>query len=84
MRVKLFWKNDPLGPRKVFAFSQARALPADHAQALEDQINAWLAEHPGIRVVEVKQSTSGGSYGPSLWLVSVWYEEGTEPPVAAS
>jgi hypothetical protein len=76
MRVKLFWKNDPLGPRKG-------SLPADHAQALEDQINEWLAEHPGIRVVEVKQSASGES-GLSLWLISIWYEEGTEPPAAAS
>jgi hypothetical protein len=54
-------------------------------QALEDRINAWLVEHPGIRVVEVKQSATGGSFiFPSLWLVSVWYEEGTERPVAGS
>jgi hypothetical protein len=84
MRVKLFWKTDPLGPRKVWSFSEARAEPADRAKALEDQINSWLADHSGIRVMEVKQSTSGGSYSPTLWLFSVWYEEGTEPPVGAS
>jgi hypothetical protein len=61
MRVKLFWKNDPLAPRKWLATSEERALTADHARALEDEINAWLAEHPGIRVVEIKQSASGGS-----------------------
>jgi hypothetical protein len=76
MRVKLFWKYDPLGPRRRFAFSEARALPADRARALEEEINAWLTEHPGIRVVQIKQSASGGSYFEPLWLISIWYEEG--------
>jgi hypothetical protein len=37
---------------------------------------AWLSENPRIKIVDTKLSASGGSYGPSLWLISIWYEEG--------
>ena len=70
MKVKLFWKNKPLGGG---LFSSA----AKNARALEDQINAWLSENPRIRIVDIKQSSSGGSFAPDLWFISVWYEEDT-------
>jgi hypothetical protein len=44
----------------------------ENARALESEINAWLAANPIIRIVEVKQSASSGSYASSLWLFSVW------------
>lgn len=66
MKVKLFWKNHPLGPRAQF----------EPARDLEAEINIWLSENPRIKVVDLKQSASGGSFSPSLWLISVWYEEG--------
>jgi len=28
---------------------------------LENEINNWLEEHPNIRIVNIKQSSSGGS-----------------------
>jgi hypothetical protein len=62
MKVKLFWKNAPLS--------------GDNAHELEDEINAWLTENPRVKVAQVKQSASGGSLGVSLWLMSVWYEDG--------
>jgi hypothetical protein len=65
MKVKLFWMNSPVGRGDK------------NARALEDQINAWLSENPRIKVVDIKQSSSGGSLGGSLWFVSVGYEEGT-------
>jgi hypothetical protein len=70
MKVKLFWKNAPVGwgDKKAIAF--------------EEEINAWLGEKPGIRIVDIRQSSSGGSFGASLWFVSVWYEEGTAEPGA--
>jgi len=43
---------------------------------LEDEINAWLREHPHIKITDIKQSATGGSWGPMLWSISVWYEEG--------
>lgn len=73
MRVKLFWKNRPefsLDPKggmdKVQSFG--------NAQALEDEINAWLSQNLKIKIVDVRQSASG-DMGLSLWLISVWYEE---------
>lgn len=63
MKVKLFWKNGPIGGGDK------------NAHAFENEINAWLSEHPRVEVVDIKQSSSGGSFGPSLWLISVWYEE---------
>ena len=64
MKVKLFWKNNPLG------------YGDKNARALEEEINAWLSENPRVKIVDIRQSSSGGSFGPSLWFVSVWYEEG--------
>jgi hypothetical protein len=69
MRVKLFWKNEPGRPARF------RKLSFRNAKELEDEINVWLAENPTIKVIEVKQSASGGSFAGSLWLLSVWYEE---------
>ncbi len=45
-------------------------------QTLEQNINTWLAANTQINVVHIKQSCCGGSMNPSLWMVSVWYEEG--------
>jgi hypothetical protein len=63
MKVKLFWMINPVG------------FGDKNAHALEGQINAWLSENPRIRIVEIKQSSSGGSFSGPLWFVSVWYEE---------
>jgi hypothetical protein len=70
MKVKLFWTNNPLGPTR-------RSLSAAFSdEALENEINRWLLDHANIKIVDIKQSASGGSWKPSLWLISVWYEEG--------
>lgn len=66
MKVKLFWKLEPKGSRAQF----------EPARDLEAEINNWLSENPRIKVVDLKQSASGGSLGASLWFISVWYEEG--------
>jgi hypothetical protein len=62
MKVKLFWKNAPVAHGDKLA------------RAFEDEINAWLSENPRIKMVDIKQSSSGESFGS--WFVSVWYEEG--------
>jgi hypothetical protein len=46
----------------------------DMIDSLEDQINRWLKDNQDIKVVEVKQSAAGGSWGPIQLLVSIWYE----------
>jgi hypothetical protein len=45
-------------------------------EALENQVNAWLAENPGIRIAHVEQSSNGGSLDSSKIMISVWYEDG--------
>jgi len=69
MKVKLFWKNNPLGPSGLFVYSN------ENARVIESEINRWLSQHPGIKIVDIRQSASGGSFGASLWLISIWYEE---------
>ena len=73
MRVKLFVRDKGGFTRWARFLSQ-----------LEDEINAWLADNPGIRIVHVTQSSNGGSLDTSKVFVSVWYEEGGYPfrPVA--
>ena len=68
MRVKLFWKNEPGKPGVIKG-------SFGHAEELQQEINTWLEQNPKIKLVEVKQSASGGSFAGSLWLISVWYEE---------
>ena len=73
MKVKLFWKMNPvkLGPLAGQIFGSN-----EDTVSLEDEINAWLREHPRIKIAHVKQSATGGSCGPMLWSISLWYEDG--------
>ncbi|MCH7919131.1 MAG: hypothetical protein IIC50_14235 [Planctomycetes bacterium] len=63
MRVKIFSMNNPMGRK------------GQNQQILEDQINQWLSQNKGVEIVRVEQSASGGSFGASLWMISVWYNE---------
>ena len=45
------------------------------ASSLEEDINTWLESHPEITIIEIKQSSCGGSLEPSKHIVSVWYEK---------
>jgi hypothetical protein len=64
MNVKLFCGIVPMVGRKGAT-----------ASVFEDQINAWLRENPRIKVLDIKQLASGGIFAPTLWLISIWYEE---------
>ena len=41
---------------------------------LEQEINTWLEGHPGIEIIDIKQTSCGGSADPSKHIISVWYE----------
>ena len=73
MKVKLFWKTNPV---KFGALAGQVFGSNDDTISLEDEINAWLGEHPHIKIADITQSATGGSFGPMLWSISVWYEEG--------
>ncbi len=73
MRVKLFVKDkSPFSGWGRFT------------SKLEDEVNAWLADNPGIRIVHITQSSNGGSFDTSKVWISVWYEEGGYPFGAVS
>ena len=44
------------------------------AAGLESEINIWLESEPGIKMVDIKQTSCGGSFEPGQHLISVWYE----------
>jgi len=44
------------------------------ALGLEDEINAWLAQHLQIKIIDIKQCASGGSLQDTKLYISVWYE----------
>jgi hypothetical protein len=42
----------------------------------ENEINGWLQENPGLKVVAIKQSTGGSSFWSGAHIfISIWYEE---------
>ncbi len=61
---------------KLFIRDKGLSRWARFAQALEEEINAWLAENPEIRIVDIRQSSNGGSFDSTKVIISVWYEEG--------
>ncbi len=48
---------------------------------LEKEINNWLEENPNIKIVNIKQSSSGGSLHVTKLFISVWCEEVALPAV---
>lgn len=73
MKVKLFWVSSPTGSSKKGLVTSKNQ--GENAEAFEATVNEWLAQHPNIQIAYIKQAASGGSWGPALWLVSVWYTE---------
>lgn len=60
---------------KIFAISQGYFRTLSKASlSLEMQINTWLNTNPGIKIIDIKQSSCGGSVEPSKTIVSIWYE----------
>jgi hypothetical protein len=45
------------------------------ALKLEEEVNAWLAQHPRIKIIDTKQSASGGSLHDTKLYISIWYED---------
>ena len=63
MKTELFFMNN-LEKRKAKLW-----------QTLENEINSWLSENQNIKIVDIKQSSSGGSFSPSSVCISLWYAE---------
>lgn len=68
---------------KLFSTSSSWGKPAKQFAELEDQVNAWLADHPGIKI-ERAHMLSQPTFGWGLLAVAVWYDQpqatrGSEP-----
>lgn len=42
---------------------------------LEQEVNAWLEQHQKIKIIDIRQSASGGSLQDTKLYISVWYED---------
>jgi len=42
---------------------------------LEEEVNIWLGQHPNIKIIDIRQSASGGSFADTKLYISVWYED---------
>lgn len=59
---------------KMFTRKQSFWKAALETAPLEEEVNAWLAAHPGIRVVEVKHDVSGSVWTYTQLTISIYYE----------
>ena len=60
---------------KIFAISGGYFRNISRtALDLEEKINAWIEANPGIKIIDIKQSSCGGSLEPSNTIISIWYE----------
>ena len=60
---------------KIFAISGGyfRGI-SKTASYLEREVNTWLKANSGIKIIDIKQSSCGGSVEPSKIFISIWYE----------
>jgi len=63
MKVKLFSQKDPLQGK------------GKQQTDLENAINDWLEKNRAVKVIDIKQSVSGGSWIAPTLFISLWYEE---------
>ena len=68
MKVKIFSKT------KDGKFSSIFQKLSEMSSLLEQDVNAWLESHPNIKIIEIKQSSCGGSLENSKHIISIWYE----------
>ena len=46
----------------------------EHHRELEDEVNTWLERNPSIKVMDIKQSSSGGSWVKPQLFIAIVYE----------
>jgi len=45
---------------------------------LENEINAWLDKNSDLKIIDIKQSSNGGSMQNTKLIFSIWYEKNKE------
>ena len=59
---------------KLFGITNKKKKEVDVSD-LEKDVNAWMQQNPSIRIIDVRQSSNGGSMANTKVFISVWYEE---------
>ncbi len=59
---------------KIFSLCGKLFGKSKKSTDLEEEINVWMESQHGIKVVDIKQTSSGGSLEPAEHLISIWYE----------
>jgi hypothetical protein len=49
-------------------------INSDKIMEMEGEINSWLEQNPNIKILNIQQSSNGGSFQHTKFYVSVWYE----------
>src|SRR5262249_41772253 len=85
MKVKLFVQKLDLRVKATgFWGNEVYALNQGDIGDIEAEINAWLGQNLGIKVVNIHQSVIPlFDFGSVGIITSVWYEESPDYPVAA-
>ena len=63
MKVKFFSRTGNRGSYKT-----------NQHQELEDEVNAWLEQNRDVKIIDIKQSASGGSWTRPQFFVTIIYE----------
>lgn len=58
---------------KLFGITNLNKKEVDVSN-LEKEINVWLEQHPKIKIIDIEQSSNGGSWSNTKVFISVWYE----------
>ena len=45
-----------------------------HVLEMEREVNNWLKERPDNTIVDIRQSSNGGSFADTKFYISIWYE----------
>ena len=59
---------------KLFTKLNAKNKVEPVQSEFEAEINEWLQRNPDVEIRHIQQSAGGGSMGPFLFFITVWYE----------
>lgn len=60
---------------KMFTKMNRRNKPEPANSEFEDEVNEWLQSNPNVEIRHIRQSAGGGSMGPFLFFITIWYHE---------
>lgn len=62
---------------KMFTKMNRKNKPEPAESEFEAEVNEWLQQNPDIEIRHIQQSAGGGSMGPFLFFITIWYNDKT-------